>query len=90
MASTLYTVEHARRLARLRLPQMMFDYIDGGSGDERLYAENTRAFDKVELMPRVLTNVADRDLSSHILGMETGLPFGIAPMGMCAISTPGR
>ena len=30
MGSTLYTVEHARRLARSRLPRMMFDYIDGG------------------------------------------------------------
>lgn len=89
MGSTLYTVEHARRLARSRLPRMMFDYIDGGSGDERLYSENTRVFDDIELMPRVLTNVADRDLSSHVLGMDTGLPFGIAPMGMCAISTPG-
>ena len=87
--STLYTVEEARRLSRLRLPRMMFDYIEGGSGDERLCTRNIEAFDKIDLMPRVLTNVAERDLSSHILGMDTGLPFGIAPMGMCAIATPG-
>ena len=89
MPATLYTVEDARRLARARLPRMMFDYIEGGAGDERLCTQNIRAYDKIELMPRVLTNVAERDLSSQILGIDTGLPFGIAPMGMCAISTPG-
>ena len=89
MPPTLYTVEEARRLSRLRLPRMMFDYIEGGSGDERLCSLNIEAFNKIDLMPRVLTNVAERDLSSNILGMDTGLPFGIAPMGMCAIATPG-
>ena len=89
MLPTLLSVEEASRLSRLRLPRMMFDYSEGGSGDERLCSLNIEAFNKIELMPRVLTNVAERDLSSHILGMDTGLPFGIAPMGMCAIATPG-
>ena len=26
---------------------------------------------------------------SSILGLETGLPFGIAPMGMCGLAWPG-
>tara|TARA_B100001093_G_scaffold408880_1_gene397809 strand:- start:148 stop:1344 length:1197 start_codon:yes stop_codon:yes gene_type:complete len=89
VATKIYKVEEARRLARARLPRMMFDYIEGGSGDERLCSTNIAAFDRIELMPRVLTNVAKRDLSCQILGIDAGLPFGIAPMGMCAISTPG-
>ncbi len=39
-------------------------------------------------MPRVLVDVSERTLSSEILDLEMGLPFGIAPMGMCALACP--
>lgn len=68
---------------------MMFDFIDGASGDESLRDMNSAALNDIRLMPRVLIDVAERDLSCSILGQETGLPFGIAPMGMCALSWPG-
>lgn len=89
MSKSLFSVEEARQRARKRLPRMMFDFVDGASGDESLCDLNSRALDEIRLMPRVLIDVAERDLSSSILGQETGLPFGIAPMGMCALSWPG-
>ena len=89
MSNSLFSVEEARQRARKRLPRMMFDFVDGASGDESLCDLNSRALDEIRLMPRVLVDVAERDLSSNILGQETGLPFGIAPMGMCALSWPG-
>jgi len=36
-----------------------------------------------------LVNVARRDLSVDVFGKRRGLPFGISPMGMCNLSTPG-
>ena len=89
VSNSLFSVEEARQRARKRLPRMMFDFVDGASGDESLCELNSRALDEIRLMPRVLVDVAERDLSSSILGQETGLPFGIAPMGMCALSWPG-
>ena len=89
MSKSLFSVEEARQRARKRLPRMMFDFVDGASGDESLCDLNSRALDEIRLMPRVLIDVAERDLSSSILGQVTGLPFGIAPMGMCALSWPG-
>ena len=83
-----FSVAEARLRARKRLPRMMFDYVDGASSDESLSLLNSTAFDSFRLMPRVLRDVADRDLSTEILGMQMGLPFGIAPMGMCALSWP--
>ena len=74
--------------ARKRLPRMMFDFVDGASGDESLSHLNSTALDAIRLMPRVLRDVADRDLSTEIMGLQMGLPFGIAPMGMCALSWP--
>ena len=82
MGKQLFSVDDARKHARKRLPRMMFDFIDGSSGDETLCGLNSAAIDEIRLMPRVLVDVSDRSLSSSILGLETGLPFGIAPMGM--------
>ncbi len=89
MGKQLFSVDDARQQARKRLPRMMFDFIDGSSGDETLCGLNSAAIDEIRLMPRVLVDVSDRSLSSTVLGLETGLPFGIAPMGMCGLAWPG-
>lgn len=68
---------------------MVFEFIEGGSGDESLTTENNTAIKDVKLMPRVLIDVGARNMSSSILGIKTGLPFGIAPMGMCNLAWPG-
>lgn len=88
-ASRIHNIDDARRLAKARLPRMMFDFIEGASGDESLATENNTAIKSVKLMPRVLLDVGSRDMSSSIMGMKTGLPFGIAPMGMCNLAWPG-
>ena len=59
----------------------MFDYIDGGAEDELTLRRNTGAFDALALMPRVLRDVDDVDLSTTILGSRSSLPFALAPTG---------
>ena len=89
LGKQLFSVAEARHVAKRRLPRMMFDFIDGASGDESLRDLNSAMIDHVRLMPRVLIDISERAMSTSILGQETGLPFGIAPMGMCALSWPG-
>lgn len=84
----IYSVQEARQRAKQRLPKMMFDFLDGAAGDESLKDANTDAIDSVRLMPRVLIDVADRDLSKTMFGQKMGAPYGIAPMGMCALTWP--
>jgi L-lactate dehydrogenase (cytochrome) len=86
---SLFSIAQARHCAQKRLPRMMFDFVDGASGDESLCRMNTDALDEVRLMPRVLIDVGERDLTTRILGQEMGLPFGMAPMGMCGLAWPG-
>ena len=85
----IFDVDDARALAQKRLPRMIFNYIDGAASDEHAKGLNEKCLSDLRLMPRVLINVDSRDLSDKILGMETSLPFGIAPMGMCNLSWPG-
>ena len=81
--------EDARRAARRRLPRMLFDFIDGAAGEGRAARRNRDALARIELMPRVLVNVEARQAGCDFLGRRWGLPFGIAPMGMCDLAWPG-
>ena len=87
--SGIHTIHDARRKARRRLPRLVFDYIDGGAGDEYLRALNEDALERIRLQPRVLVDVSSRSLSKPYLGQHWQLPFGIAPMGMCNLTWTG-
>ena len=87
--SGIHTSSDARRLAKRRLPWMVFDYFDGASGDGLGDTLNVQAIRELRLESRVLRNVAERSLSTTILDQQCNLPFGIAPMGMCNLSRPG-
>jgi len=85
----LHSTADARRLARKRLPWMVFDYIDGSAGEEHGAALSRQALQDIRLSPRVLRNVSNRDLSVTLFDTPMQRPFGISPMGMCNLSTPG-
>lgn len=88
-AAHIHSAEDARRLARRRLPWMIFDYIDGAAGSETGAARNRAAIDAQTLRPRILKNVSSRSLSTTLFSETTKRPFGIAPMGMCNLSGQG-
>ena len=88
-AARIFCAEGARRLARRRLPWMVFDYIDGAAGSETGAARNRAALDAICLRPRILRDVSSRSQAVTLFGQSANRPFGIAPMGMCNLSGPG-
>lgn len=81
-------VEDLRRLARKRLPSLVFAYIDGGAEDEITLRENVKAFDEVTFRPRQCVAVPDCDLRTTVLGTTIDLPFLLAPVGFCRMFHP--
>jgi L-lactate dehydrogenase (cytochrome) len=71
-----------RALARLRLPGPIFNYIDGGADDEATYRENTRAFERCDLLPSVLRGVKDIDMSVTVMGQKLAMPFYCSPTAL--------
>ncbi|MYK30325.1 MAG: alpha-hydroxy-acid oxidizing protein [Boseongicola sp. SB0670_bin_30] len=71
-----------RRLARRRLPGPIFDYIDGGADDEVTLAENTRAFDRCDLLPSVLRGVSKVDMSVTVMGQKLDMPVYCSPTAL--------
>ncbi|AEI92659.1 alpha-hydroxy acid oxidase [Roseobacter litoralis] len=89
MGTAIHSYDDARRIARRRLPWMVFDYIDGAAGNGVAEARNLAALRDIELQPRVLRNVARRDIGVQVFEHAGQAPFGISPMGMCNLSGPG-
>jgi L-lactate dehydrogenase (cytochrome) len=77
-----------RRLARRRLPAVVFAYIDGGAEDEITLRENRRAFHEVAFRPRQCVAVPSCDLHVTVLGQKLDLPFLLAPVGFCRMFYP--
>ncbi|HLG58451.1 MAG TPA: alpha-hydroxy acid oxidase [Vicinamibacterales bacterium] len=77
-----------RRLARKRLPAVVFAYIDGGAEDEITLGENVRAFRDVTFRPRQCVAVPSCDLRTTVLGTTIDLPFMLAPVGFCRMFYP--
>ena len=88
-ASTkIHTIDDAIRLSKKRLPKLVFDFIDGASGDDKLAEINSKALDQIRLEPKVFRNVENRNLSKKIFDFHFDYPFGFAPMGMTNLSWP--
>jgi isopentenyl diphosphate isomerase/L-lactate dehydrogenase-like FMN-dependent dehydrogenase len=77
-----------RRLAKRRLPRVVFDYIDGGADDEVTLRENSRVFSDVTFRPRNATVTPQCDLRVTVLGTTFELPFLLAPVGSSRLFYP--
>jgi len=75
------SVSDLRLLAMKRAPRAVFDYTDGGAGEEISLRRSRAAFARVEFQPRVLRNVSSVDLSTTILGRPAAMPVILGPTG---------
>ena len=72
--------------ARRHLPRPLFAYISGGAEDTASLHDNRHAFSEFGFVTRVLRNVSGRSQAVDLLGRRYASPFGIAPMGISALS----
>ncbi len=87
--ASVASLDDLRRLARRRLPRLLFDYIDGGAGDDAGVRRNRAAFAAYRLRPRYLVDVSSRDTSATLWGRRYAMPVGIAPVGLVGLFRAG-
>lgn len=85
----MVSVEDFRSLARRRLPKSIFEFVDGGAGQELTLTANRSDFERIRLVPRVLTDVSRPDLTTSLWSQTLPTPLVISPMGSCALVRPG-
>ncbi len=85
----MVNIEDLRRLARRRLPKMVFDYLDGGAEGEVTLRENCRVFEDVIFRPRQAVAIDSCDLRTRVLGQDLAFPGLLAPIGYSRMMYPG-
>ena len=71
--------------ARERLSAEAFGYVAGGASSEATVKANRVAFERWQIVPRMLRDVAVRDLSTSILGTSMPAPVMLGPVGVQSI-----
>src|ERR1700752_4653021 len=82
-------IEDLRLLAKRRLPQAVFDYLDGGAEDEITMRENCRVFCDYTFRPRHAVKFTEYNLRTKVLGTEISFPAFLAPVGYSRVMHPG-
>lgn len=87
--SEALSIADLRRLAKRRLPRILFELIESGVEDEYGLARNEEAFRQFRLLPRYLGDIAERDQTVRLFGRDYASPFGIAPTGFAGLLRHG-
>ena len=69
-------------LAREVMHPAAWAYLAAGSDDETTHRENSAAFGRIRLLPRMLRGVGPAALRTEVLGTPVEAPIFVAPMGI--------
>lgn len=72
--------------AKEKMAPEAFAYFAGGAGAEVSVRENISAFDQWSIRPRMLRDVAVRDLRTTVMGLELPYPVMTAPIGVLELA----
>ncbi len=81
-------VEELEAKARARLAPEVYEWVAGAAGAGRTARANLTAFERWQIVPRMLRDISHRDFSVEILGRRWPLPVGLAPIGVQAACHP--
>ena len=83
-----YRLADLETAARARLPRQVWDFLDGGSGNELTVAGNRAALARRYLVPRVLRDLSSRSTSTMLLRRSVSMPVAVAPVAFHRLFHP--
>ncbi|TAJ69707.1 MAG: L-lactate dehydrogenase [Phenylobacterium sp.] len=79
------SVSDFRELARRRLPNIFFEYIDGGSYAEETLRRNVADLEAIALRQLVMRDTTKLNMTVETLGQTLQMPVGLSPVGMAGM-----
>jgi L-lactate dehydrogenase (cytochrome) len=76
-----FSIADLRCLAKRRLPDPIFNYLDGGADEESTLRRNSSCFDDDRLIPNHLIDVTSVQTAKRVLGQELEWPVFCSPAG---------
>ena len=80
-----HSYDDFRRLARRRLPRVLYEFVEGGADGEVTLRANHEAFDRVHFTASSLVDVTERDAGATVLGRRLEVPFICGPAGLARL-----
>ncbi|PLR98523.1 lactate 2-monooxygenase [Bacillus sp. T33-2] len=80
--------EELEAKAREHLDAKPYYYVAASAGAEITAKQNNKAFDKWQIVPRMLCDTSSRDLSIELFGKKINYPVLLAPVGVQSIVHP--
>lgn len=81
----LLALDDFESAARRHLPRPLFGYVSGGVEEGHSMRNAAAAYDDHVFLPRFCAGVAGGSTATRLLDEDWAAPFGIAPMGLCAL-----
>ena len=82
------TIEELEHHAALRMDKQTRDYYNEGADSGSTLLENTEAYGKYRIRPRVLRDISSIDTSVEVFGRKSRMPVGVAPTAMQCLAHP--
>lgn len=82
----VHSLDDFEDMARRYLPRPLFGYVAGAVEDSTSLNDNRAAFHEIGFIPRNVVDVSKRSTHTDLLGRRYAAPFGIAPMGISALT----
>jgi len=75
------TIDDLARIAKRKVPKVVFDYVEGSALDEVSYSRSRQVFNQVEFTAHTLRDVSKIDPTIEIFGKKVDLPILFSPTG---------
>lgn len=75
--------------AKKRIPNVAWQYLETGTGDEYALQRNLNAFRDVIINPQMMKGEQNPSYKTELLGKKYNSPFGMAPVGLSGLMWPG-
>ncbi|KAL8676882.1 MAG: hypothetical protein Q9186_006636 [Xanthomendoza sp. 1 TL-2023] len=82
------TIKELEQHAEQRMDKQTRDYYNEGADDGSTLLENSQAYSKYRIRPRVLRDISLIDTSCSLFGAQNSLPMGVAPTAMQCLAHP--
>ncbi len=75
-------VSDLKKIYKLRVPKMFYDYAESGSWTEQTFRENTSDFEQLYFKQRVAVDMDGRSTKTQMIGRDVSMPVALAPVGL--------
>ena len=74
--------------AKKRIPNVAWQYLSAGTGDEDLLDRNRAAFQNITFLPKFCKGMIEANVETILFGKKYSAPIGVAPVGLTGLMWP--